>query len=178
MSDLYDFIKSELDSKERTFAWLADKTGMSRQGLKSALINGSVRIDVMMNIAEIINVPVVDLLWTNTGQGIKRVADNKETKDEFNEFKKENKSLKKRVRELEEQVRDKNTIVSLMTEKKGFMTNLIFYFIDSFINNTDNIESVESLKSDLEKAPIDYLDQKKVWEYINKRIEEKKLEKE
>jgi len=172
MSDLYNFVKKELDNRKRPLKWLADEIGMSRQGLKSALESKSVKMNILLDIADTLKVPVLDLLYTDSN--ISKAQNSIIDRESSEKFKEENKLLKKRISELEDQLRDKNMIVSLMTEKKDFMTNLVFYYIDTFLNNIDKIDKIDSLKADLEKAPIDYLDRKKVWEYINKRIKEKK----
>lgn len=60
MSDLYAVIKSILGEKNKTFNWLADQIGYSRQGLKSGLVNRTIKLESLEKVAEVLDVDVYE----------------------------------------------------------------------------------------------------------------------
>jgi len=67
MSFLDKRIKSILDQKGLTFNWLADQIGYSRQGLKSGLVNKTIKFDALEKIADVLEIGLDTFYYPETG---------------------------------------------------------------------------------------------------------------
>ncbi len=59
---LYNLVESYLSKIDRTFTWLARKVGYTRQGLKTSIINRTIRLDTLEKITDALNIQLSTLV--------------------------------------------------------------------------------------------------------------------
>jgi lambda repressor-like predicted transcriptional regulator len=123
MRELYDAIKSDLDLKKRSFTWLSEKVGYSRQGLKTSLLNGNIKYETLVKIANELETTVSS--YFHIKPETKDINDqvhylryqNKLGNNYQDEILKENEWLKNRITNLEKEVETYRKMVDVLYKK-------------------------------------------------------------
>jgi len=121
MKELYNDIKAELEVKKRSFSWLAEQVGYSRQGLKTSLVNKNIKYDTLMKIANLLEVNItrffihdnIETLPIDEQLHSVRYQSKLEMKY-VNELTDENTRLTRQVSELKKEIETYRKMVSIL----------------------------------------------------------------
>jgi len=122
MSSLYDEIKSVLEANKRPFSWLAEQVGYSRQGLKTSLINGNIKYDTLIKIANLLEINVSRFFYMEPTKDVDSQVhylryQAKQEKRYIDELEKENEILKERIEALKKEIETYQKFVDVLHKK-------------------------------------------------------------
>ncbi|PKP33271.1 MAG: hypothetical protein CVT99_02125 [Bacteroidetes bacterium HGW-Bacteroidetes-16] len=174
MNDLNNIIKKELENRERNFTWLADKIEYTRQGLKSALENGTIRVDTMIKIADALEISPLALF--NQLSGINQLIEETENTSTNKKLEEENEFLKKRILELEDQLEDKKMALNILRREGAIsLYNLITPKEKRQGDYSTDFNNTDSLLEDLNTIP--HQDQNFIFNTLWKMVNDLKKKK-
>ncbi len=183
MSKLYETIKTDLDAKQRSFTWLAEKIGMSRQGLKASIFNNTIRMDMVKNISGVLNIPIYDLL-SQIFEELGAILENDPNGQlQLDELRKINQELESQIKEdakqiqllKDEQLKDKKIIVDFLLGHGVSKNQIMNRREDQWLKYDTDFNDIESMLKELVKSKM--FPKEKFLNYLDKIIEEAKSQK-
>ncbi|HMI00971.1 MAG TPA: hypothetical protein VK541_00735 [Pedobacter sp.] len=113
---LKNIVDGILKEKNRPMSWLADEMGKTFDGLKLSLVKGSIKYNDIIEMAKRLEVPPAVFFRTEHAYGDYNNGDSvlAEAKENYGDLKGNLKNCKEMLAALKDQLKDKETIISLL----------------------------------------------------------------